>query len=145
MSDDAMVPIAHILGRGEALTVAAMLDAAGIIVHVGSEYYASTTPYVVAIGGFCLTVPLWQHQDASEILAEMLAEPDPPPSSWMRRAILRLGLAWGGSVAIIIAPLVAVAGFTALMPVLLSPLFLLTVPVSPQGRGDYYLFKAQAD
>jgi hypothetical protein len=29
MSDDAMVPIAHILGRGEALTVAAMLDAAG--------------------------------------------------------------------------------------------------------------------
>ena len=30
MSDDAMLPIAILLGRGEALTVAAMLDAAGI-------------------------------------------------------------------------------------------------------------------
>ncbi|MGQ3100330.1 MAG: hypothetical protein ACT6Q5_03920 [Sphingopyxis solisilvae] len=145
MSDDAMVPIAHILGRGEALTVAAMLDAAGIIVHLGGEHYTSVSPHVLAIGGFCLTVPAWQHQDASEVLAEMLAEPDPPPSSWIRRAIRRLGLAWAGTVAMISAPWVAMTGFTALIPVLLSPLFLLTVPVNPQGRGDYYLFTAQTD
>jgi hypothetical protein len=44
MSDDAMVPIAILLGRGEALTVAAMLDAAGIIVHVGVNIIAASRP-----------------------------------------------------------------------------------------------------
>lgn len=139
MSDDAMVPIAHILGRGEALTVAAMLDAAGIIVHVGGEHHSSATPYILAIGGFRLTVPQWQYADASALLAEMLAAPEPEPNTYMRRAVGRLAIATMGSIGVIILPLAAFFGLKVLGVVLLSPLALLQLPVNPQGRGDYYL------
>lgn len=139
MSDDAMVPVARILGRGEALTVAAMLDAAGIIVHVGGEYHSSATPYILAIGGFRLTVPQWQHEEASALLAEMLALPEPEPNRHMRRAIDRLAMATMGSVGVTILPYAALFGLQVLGVVLLSPLMLLQLPVNPQGHGDYYL------
>lgn len=134
-----MVPIAHILGRGEALTVAAMLDAAGIIVHVGGEYYASVSADILAIGGFRLTVPHWQHGEASILLAEMLAMPEPEPNRYMRRAIGRLAVATMGSVGVTVLSFVALFGLKVLMVTLLSPLALLQLPVNPQGRGDYYL------
>ncbi|MGV7122857.1 hypothetical protein [Sphingopyxis sp. 550A] len=139
MADDAMVPIARILARGEALTVAAMLDAAGIIVHVGGEYYTSVSPDIIAIGGFRLTVPAWQYEDASEILAEMLTVPEIQPGDHMRRAIGRLALATMGSVAVVLTPCAALFGVKALIAVLISPAMLLQLPVNPLGRGDYYL------
>lgn len=139
MSGDAMVPIAHILGRGEALTVAAMLDAAGIIVHVGSEYYASVAPNIIAVGGFRLTVPVWQHDDASVVIAEMLAAPEPPPSYHPRRAVGRLVAAMTGSVMLFVSPYALAFGIKAILPVLLTPIFMLGIPVNPQGRADYYL------
>ena len=139
MADDAMVPIARILGRGEALTVAAMLDAAGIIVHVGGEYYTSVSPDIIAVGGFRLTVPAWQYGDASAILADMLAVPESEPGSHIRRAVGRLALATMGSVAVILSPYAVLFGMKALIAVLLSPVMLLQLPVNPQGRGDYFL------
>jgi hypothetical protein len=144
MSDDAMVPVAHILGRGEALTVAAMLDAAGIIVHVGGEYYTSVTPNIIAIGGFRLTVPAWQHGDASAVIAEMLAAPEPPPSTQPRRAVGRLVAAMMGSVTLFASPYALAFGIQTMLPVLLTPIFMLGIPVNPQGRGDYYLAAAPA-
>lgn len=144
MSDDAMVPIADILSRSEALTVAAMLDAAGIIVHVGGEYHASISPYVIAIGGFRLTVPHWQHGDASKIVADMRAAPESTPSPGLRRAILRLFAASMSGFALVAFPYVLTMGLQAVAPFLLSPLFMLGVPVNPQGRGDYYIADAPA-
>ncbi len=139
MSDDAMVPIAILLGRGEALTVAAMLDAAGIIVHVGGEYYASVSAEVVAIGGFRLTVPVWQQGDASAVIAAMLSEPAPAVSMQSRRAIGRLVTAITASVTVLSLPYVMALGFKAMLAVLLAPTFMLGIPVNVQGRGDYYL------
>jgi len=145
MIDDAMVPIARILGRGEALTVAAMLDAAGIIVHLGGEYYTSVSPDIVAIGGFRLTVPAWQHADASALVAEMLAQPEPEPNDHARRAIGRFAAATMGWMTIGVLPYVSVLGVNALVAIIFSPVALLTLPVNPQGRGDYYLTIAAAD
>ncbi|PKP99776.1 MAG: hypothetical protein CVT74_06805 [Alphaproteobacteria bacterium HGW-Alphaproteobacteria-13] len=139
MTDDAMVPIAELLSRSEALTVAAMLDAAGIIVHVGGEYHSSVSPYIVALGGFRLTVPRWQYGDASNLIADMLAAPEPAPSTAMRRAVFRLFAASMGGFALAASPYVLAVGLKALLPVLLSPLFMAGVPVNPQGRGDYHL------
>ena len=139
MSNDAMVPIAILLGRGEALSVAAMLDAAGIIVHVGGEYYASVSPDIFAIGGFRLTVPAWQHGDASAVIAAMLAEPGPPPSTQPRRAVGRLVMAMMGSVLLFVSPYALAFGIKAMIPVLLTPTFMLGIPVNPPGRGDYFL------
>lgn len=139
MTDDAMVPVARILGRGEALTVAAMLDAAGIIVHVGGEYYASVSPDIVAIGGFRLTVPAWQHEDASAILVELLAAPEPEPNGHTARAFGRLAVAMCGFLGMTTLPYALLYGVQSLAVLLYSPLFLLQVPVNPQSRADYYL------
>jgi hypothetical protein len=145
MSGDAMVPIARLLGRGEALTVAAMLDAAGIIVHVGGEYYTSVSPDIIAIGGFRLTVPVWQHADAARLLADMLAEPEPEPNGHMRRALGRFAMATMGWMGVAVLPYIGGLGLNALALVLLSPTSIILLPVSPQGRGDYYLSIARAD
>jgi hypothetical protein len=145
MTDDAMVPIACILGRGEALTVAAMLDAAGIIVHLGGEYYTSVSPDIVAIGGFRLTVPAWQHGDASALLEEILAQPEPEPNSHARRALGRFAIATMGWMTIGVLPYAALPGANALVIILFSPVTLFTLPVNPQGRGDYYLTPAASD
>lgn len=128
MYDDAMVPIARILGRGEALTVAAMLDAAGIIVHVGGEYYASVSPEIVAIGGFRLTVPAWQYDDASDLLREVMANPEAGPGGYMRRAIGRFAAATVGATAIVTMPYAATFGFQAFLTVFFTPLMMLQLP-----------------
>lgn len=116
MGDDAMVPIARILGRGEALTVAAMLDAAGIIVHVGGEYYASVSADIVAICGFRLTVPAWQYDDASDILRDVMANPEAVPGCHMRRAIGRFAAATAGAAGIMAIPYAATFGFQSFWP-----------------------------
>jgi chromosome segregation and condensation protein ScpB len=144
MSDDAMVPIADLLSRSEALTVAAMLDAAGIIVHVGGEYYAGTTLNIVAIGGFRLTVPASQYADASAILRDFAAEPGEFIEDLRRRTIKVLAIVWltiGVPLAFINAQ--AGSGVVAMVMGLMAPLA--TTPASPQGRGDYYLAPAPVD
>lgn len=139
MTDDAMVPIAQILGRGEALTVAAMLDAAGIIVHVGGEYYTSVSPDILAVGGFRITVPAWQYEDASALLTEMLAEPAPVPNGYTARALGRFGIATAAFIGASASPYVLLFGLKPLLAVLFTPLLMLQIPVNPQGRADYYL------
>ena len=143
MSDDAMVPTADLLSRSEALTVAAMLDAGGIIVHVGGEYYAGTTLNIVAIGGFRLTVPASQYAEGSAILRDFAAEPGEFIEDMRRRTIKVLAIVWltmGVPLAFLYAQ--AGSGVVAIAMGLLAPA---TTPASPQGRGDYYLAAAPAD
>lgn len=143
MSDDAMVPIADLLSRSEALTVAAMLDAAGIIVHVGGEYYAGTTLNIVAIGGFRLTVPASQYAEASAILRDFAAEPSDFIEDLRLRTIRILAII-GMTISIPAAFTYAYIGSAGWMvAAFLAPLA--TTPASPQVRGDYYLTAASVD
>lgn len=145
MSDDAMVPVAHILGRGEALAVAAMLDAAGIIVHVGSEHYTSAAPDIIAVGGLRLTVPAWQFGDASLVLAEMLAAPAPEPNNYTVRALGRFALAITGFACTVALPYAFMLGIKSFLAILYTPLLLVQVPANVQGRSEYYLAAAPSD
>lgn len=138
-SFDALVPIADLVGRGEALTVVAMLDAAGILVDVAGEHYLSVSADIVALGGFHLRVPAWQHSDASMIVAEMLDQPEPTPSRHTQRAYARLVMATIGASTLFALPWVGVIGLKAIAMIVAPSLALVTVPVNPQGRGDYYL------
>ncbi len=139
-----MVPVALIFGRGEALSVAAMLDAAGIIVHVGGEHYTSVTAHIIAVGGFRLTVPVWQHAEAVAVLTELVAMPEPEPSPDRHRALRRLlkGILIASSVTM--APFVAIHGVKILLAILLSPLIMLQIPVDPRVRGEYFLASDRA-
>ncbi|WP_428685140.1 hypothetical protein [Sphingopyxis sp.] len=138
MSDDAMVPIAELVSRSEALTVAAMLDAAGIIVHVGGEHYAGSTLEVLAIGGFRLTVPASQHEEASAILREYLAEPVTFSDALRRRVLMLVGIV-GLTISLPTGYILFAIGELTPSTALMVPLSMLATPVSPQGRGDYYL------
>lgn len=144
MSHDAMVPIAVLFSRSEALTVAAMLDAAGIIVHVGGEYFGGTTLNVVAMGGYRLTVPDWQHRDAATVLEEFSAQSTGFIAD-LRRRTLRILAIVGITVSLpgAILYIYSGGGLVGAIVALLLPLS--TTPTSPQARGDYYLSVAASD
>lgn len=144
MSDDAMVPIAVLFSRSEALTVAAMLDAAGIIVHIGGEYYAGTTLNIIAMGGYRLTVPVWQHRDAC-IVVEDFADQPLDFSKDLRRRTLRLLAVIGTTISFPSALIYFYGGGGLAWTIAAFLLPLGTTPASPQGRGDYYLSVAASD
>lgn len=137
MTDDAMVPIATLYNRGEALSVAAMLDAAGVIVHVGGEHYGGVTLEILAIGGFRLTVPAFQHGEASDIL-RLFANAPARFSYRLRRRLLALLAVVGVTVSIPSAYLYYRADGSPGLA-LLALLSLSTTPVPPQARGEYHL------
>ncbi|MGH6632166.1 hypothetical protein [Sphingopyxis sp.] len=127
------------------MTVAAMLDAAGIIVHVGSEHYTSVAPDLIAVGGLRLTVPAWQFDDASLVLSEMLAAPAPVPNDYTVRALGRFALATIGFVGAIAIPYAFLLGMKSFLAILYTPLLLLQVPANVQGRSEYYHVAAPGD
>ena len=139
MADDAMVLIATLLSRGEALVVAAKLDAAGIPVHVGGEFYASVSPKILAIGGFRISVPIDFYDEASAVLRDTADDFVPEFPYAMRSVMARFSAAWLGATAIFSLPFSLVVGFQALGFFLVAPFFLLTTPVNVAVRGDYYL------
>lgn len=139
MTGDAMVPIATLLSRGEALVVAAKLDAAAIPVDVGGEFYTSVSPDILAIGGFRLSIPAECHGEASAILRDTADDyvPDFPHAA--RGAMARFSAAWLGAVAMFTLPYTLIAGVQGLGFLFSAPFLLLTTPVNPMVRGDYYL------
>ncbi len=140
-----MVPIATLLSRGEALVVAAKLDAAGIPVDVGGEFYTSVSPDILAIGGFRMLVPAQCHGEASAILRETADDFTPEFPHAMRSAIGRFSASWLGATAIFALPYALVAGFQGLGFFLSAPFLLITTPVNPAVRGDYHLAMPKAD
>ena len=73
-ADDAMVVVAALVSRVEALVTASMLEAAGIMVHVGGAWHASVKVNSLALGGHRLWIPASQHEAASAILLEVLGD-----------------------------------------------------------------------
>ena len=140
-SDDAMVILAILVSRVEALVVGSMLEAAGILVHVGGAGHASVEVNSLALGGHRLWVPTCQHLAASQILIEVLGEDEWSFSYGVRQSILRVAGFW---VIVTSAFTLAAAalGAVPISAVLLAPLAAFGLPVNPQGRGDYYLHPA---
>ncbi len=138
MPQDAMVILAALVSRVEALVVASMLEAAGILVTVGGAGHASVEVNSLVLGGHRLWVPLSQHRAASEILIEVLGDEEWGFSYGLRRAMLRVAGFWVTLSAASTLAVVAMGG-VPMSALLLAPLGAVTVPVNPQGRGDYFL------
>ena len=136
-----MVTVAALVSRVEALVVASMLEAAGILVHVGGSGHASVANNSLALGGHRLWVPASQYVDASKILVEVLGEEEWAFSYGLQRAVFRVTAVWASISAMAFA---IGLWFGAYMwwHLLLLPLTPLGLPVSPQGRGDFYLADA---
>lgn len=137
-ADDAMVTVAALVSRVEALVVASMLEAGGILVCVGGLGHASVEINSLALGGHRIWVPASQHRAASALLREVLGEEEWGFSPGLRRAVLRVLALW--AVPVISTYALAVwVGLMGAAGLALAPLSILSLPVQPQGRGDYYL------
>lgn len=134
---DAMVIVAALVSRVEALVVASMLEGGGIQVHVGGAAHASAEINSLALGGHRLWVPASQHRAASKLLIEVLGKEQWAFSKGLQRAVLRFIGAWAGLWAF--CAVIGTLFGAPLYSILLAPLSALTIPVNPQGRGDYYL------
>jgi len=137
--NDRMVPIAIIYSRSEAMVVASLLDAAGILVHVGGYNHNSVSVCQVALGGYRLTVPEFQHGDASRVIASTPGFGENCFSYALQRAVVKVMILWAliFGLPMSIAMIITTEGSP--LPVLLMPLSMLTIPVNPQGHSDYFL------
>ncbi|MEQ1724763.1 MAG: hypothetical protein ABL882_02430 [Sphingopyxis sp.] len=137
-----MVEIGRILSHPEALSVQAMLDAAGVLCHVGGGGHASIAMIPLALGGYRLTVPAFQYADASALIRDMLKQPATFNFTQRRRVLILLGVV----VATIYVPAMVTMQWvfddTPWWQIALVPIGLAVTPVPPQGRGDYYLAPA---
>jgi hypothetical protein len=135
--DDAMVVIAIVVSRVEALVLVSVLEAEGIIAVAGGVHHASVEVNSLALGGHRIAVPASQWAEASAILREAGSDRDAAFCTGLQRAVLRfLGIwfcVYGG-----VAALVALGSAFPLWVIASIPLAM-AVPVNPQGRGDFYL------
>jgi len=136
--DDAMVVVAALVSRVEALVVASMLEAGGVQVCVGASAHTSVEVNSLVLGGHRLWVPASQHKHASNLILEVLGEDEWGFSRGLQRALFRVCGAWGGLMTAWAAGL-WILGQVPVLGVLMAPLCVLGMPVNPQGRGDYYL------
>jgi hypothetical protein len=145
MSDDSMIEIARLPSRAEATSLRAMLAAYGIDCHIGSWWLASTTINPIALGHYRLTVPLAGYNEASALIRDYLSQPVGDWYADYRKRVVNLVvvIVLTGS----IIPAVAVmTRLATLVDVILFPLTMpLVIPVSPVGRGDFYLAKPTED
>jgi hypothetical protein len=138
-----MVPIANAVSRNEALVLVSMLNAAGMIVRMNADQHSAIDPMSLAFGGYSITVPDWQHADASAIITDTFVKAGYQFSAGAQSAVIKLILAWIGSLLLFgtIGLLVADDGSQtdwAMLP-LIGLSFPFSVPVNPQGPSDYFL------
>ncbi len=136
--DDAMVIVAALVSRVEALVVASMLEAGGILVCIGAAAHTSVAVNSLTLGGHRLWVPESQHAAASALIVEVVGENEWEFSYGLRRAIFRVAGFWAAMYGII-GGFGWLTGDFPLFAAMLAPLSALSTPVNPQGRGDYYL------
>lgn len=132
------VTLAILTSRVEALCVADMLNAEGIAVHIGGYHHAGTEVIPVALGGFRLWVPVVQHEQASDLIREAGLMSNWCFSRGLQRAVGRLLGFWLGFYVLLLGSGVAIGG-APVVTLGYIPLSVLGIPVSPQGRGDYFL------
>lgn len=140
-----MVEIARIISPSEAMTLAAMLEAAGLLCQVGGWRHHSIEINALALGGFRLAVPHAQYEDASALIREYRSQPiATAPFFAQRRRVLRM-MAVAAPVMLLPLLLATVASEEALPPWtwIAAPLVLAGLPVPPQGSGDYFLARAE--
>ncbi len=119
--------------------VASLLDAAGILVHIGGYNHSSVSICPVALGGFKLTVPEFQHQDASGIIASAPGFGEETFSYALQRAVIKVMILWSCIFGLpMVIATIAIEDFPP-VTILVAPLMVITVPVNPQGNSDYYL------
>ena len=140
---DAMVIIAIVVSRVEALVLVSVLEAEGILVVAGGVHHASVEVNSLALGGHRIMVPASQWEEASAILREAGANRDWQFCTGVRRAVLRFLAVWLGLNGVVMAMGTAAGVFGAWW-ILGLPFSALTVPVNPQGRGDFYLAREAA-
>lgn len=128
----------YLTSRVEALCVADMLNAEGIAVHIGGYHHATTEVIPVALGGFRLWVPAVQHAQASDLIRETGLMSNWSVSKGLQKAAGRLVGFWLGFYGLLLGAGVVLGGAPALSLAYI-PLSVLGIPVSPQGRGDYFL------
>ena len=133
-----LVTVAILVSRVEALCLADMLNAEGIHVHIGAYHHATVQVIPVALGGYRLMVPAVHHGHASELIREVGADENWSFNQGARRAGIRVLALYVGLHASF-AGLGIVMGSLPLLALPVSLLSGLQVPLSPQGRGDYYL------
>jgi hypothetical protein len=136
-NDDAMVIIAIVVSRVEALVVVSVLEAEGIIAVAGGVHHASVAVNSLALGGHRIWVPASQWAEASAILREAGADRDQAFSTGLQRAVLRFLGVWF----CIYSGVAAVTALGSAIPlwVIASIPLAMVVPVNPQGRSDFYL------
>jgi hypothetical protein len=133
-----MVTIAIVVSRVEAAVLLSVLEAEGIIAVAGGYHHASVEVISLALGGHRIWVPASQWAEASAILREAGADRDWQFCEGLRRAVLRFLAVWVALYGAAMAATVA-AGLYSAWGLLGVPFAALTVPVNPQGRGDFYL------
>ena len=136
--DDAMVAIAIVVSRVEALVLVSLLEAAGIVAVAGGVHHASVEVNSLALGGHRIWVPANKWAEASAILREAGADQAGEFCVGLQRAVLRFLALWVGLYGAATAFAVA-AGQYPPAAFVAVPFAALTVPVNPQGRGDFYL------
>jgi hypothetical protein len=139
-ADDALVVLAIVISRAEALVIASMLEAAGIFVWVGGEHHASVDPISVTLGGHRLRVPVWQHEAASAIVFEVGLPGLPVAYKGGQLAVGRLLAVFLGLQSFLAIP-AAVAGVMPWSALLWIGSSALSVPVDPRGSPDWFLVK----
>lgn len=141
---DNMVVLAALVSRVEALVVASMLEAGGIQVHVGANHHAALQVISLALGGHRLWIPASQHEAASQLLVEVLGEDEWSFSFGLQRAVKRVLGVWAALIGLqsLVAIWIGAAGPASL---LFFPLNVASLPVNPQGRGDYNLHASVYD
>ncbi|MXO91415.1 DUF2007 domain-containing protein [Pontixanthobacter aquaemixtae] len=137
-----MVTIAILVSRVEALCVASMLEAQGIAVHVGASHHASTEVISLALGGHRLWIAKADYQAASDLIREAGTADHWEFSRSMQRAVLRLMAFWA---VVFVLPFMIISAIewenqnSGPLGVVFPIFSLFSLPVNPQGSGDYYL------
>jgi len=132
--DGTMVLLAIFLSRFEAVEIASMLRGYGVLVSLDGEYFTATTYQSLTLGGYRLRVLAEDHAAASDILRACDA-----PGRDLFRTRPRGVLLW------FLAPLIGwpfVWGMVFGVPLFAIALGLqlvLSSPIDPKGRPDYFL------
>ena len=139
---EGLVLVAALVSRVEALVLASVLEAEGVFTHLAAFGHASVSVNSVALGGYRLMVPACQYAQASAILHECGAQ-EWTFSEGLARSVKRFLALWGALSLALLAGQVWV-GLIPPTSFVWWPLSLATVPVNPQGRGDYFLAAPQS-
>lgn len=138
-AQDSLTTIAILVSRVDAVCLASMLRAYGIIVHISGDAHASVHAISLALGGHRLLVPAAQYQQASDLIRESGADQGWTFSRGVRKAVLRV-FGWYFGVLFSAVMTGAIMSSIPWFMVLMTPVMAASsVPVNPQGKGDYYL------